>query len=156
MSTDQLANYLQGVMPPRWARNDVYLTAHHLAAALRSDEGRKAVTGDLGAARPEHVVKAEALREAADNLYTDDGPDNYLSTATWLRRRADVFDPPEPTEPRSYGAVVEASTADADERRLWVRTTGGQWGRDGRFVHWGELVAPVIKHEGWTAGRVTD
>lgn len=34
-------------------------------------------------------VKAEALREAADLLYTDDGPGNMLSTADWLRSRAD-------------------------------------------------------------------
>lgn len=39
--------------------------------------------------RPEAEVKAEALREAADALYSDDGPGHPLSTATWLRARAD-------------------------------------------------------------------
>ena len=29
-----------------------------------------------------------ALREAAADLYSDDGPGNLLSTATWLRARA--------------------------------------------------------------------
>jgi len=35
-------------------------------------------------------VRAEALREAAADLYSDDGPGNLLSTATWLRARADA------------------------------------------------------------------
>lgn len=34
-------------------------------------------------------VRTEALREAADALYGDDGPGHPLSTATWLRARAD-------------------------------------------------------------------
>ena len=42
--------------------------------------------------RPASDVKAEALREAADLLYTDDGPDRLLSTATWLRERADMLE----------------------------------------------------------------
>lgn len=39
--------------------------------------------------RDSAAVKAEALREAADALYGNDGPDHPLSTATWLRERAD-------------------------------------------------------------------
>jgi hypothetical protein len=38
--------------------------------------------------RTEPEVKAEALREAADALYGDNGPEHPLSTATWLRERA--------------------------------------------------------------------
>lgn len=41
-------------------------------------------------------VKAEALREAADRLYSDDGPDNPLSVADWLRKWADDMDPATP------------------------------------------------------------
>jgi hypothetical protein len=37
----------------------------------------------------ESEAKAEALREAADDYYSDIGPDHRLSTATWLRERAD-------------------------------------------------------------------
>lgn len=39
--------------------------------------------------RPEAEIKAEALREAADDWYGDDGPwDDHGSEATWLRERA--------------------------------------------------------------------
>ena len=31
---------------------------------------------------------AQALEQAADDLYSDDGPGNPLSTTTWLRERA--------------------------------------------------------------------
>lgn len=40
--------------------------------------------------RPEAQIKAEALREAADDWYGDDGAwDKRGSEATWLRERAD-------------------------------------------------------------------
>lgn len=40
--------------------------------------------------RPEREIKAEALREAADDWYGDDGAWNkHGSEATWLRERAD-------------------------------------------------------------------
>lgn len=39
--------------------------------------------------RTEAEIKAEALREAAEDLYSDKGPGNMFSTATWLRERAD-------------------------------------------------------------------
>jgi hypothetical protein len=36
------------------------------------------------------AIKAEALREAAEDWYGDDGPwDDHGSEATWLRERAD-------------------------------------------------------------------
>lgn len=38
-------------------------------------------------------ISATALREAADDLYTDAGPSHPLSTADWLRSRADAIDP---------------------------------------------------------------
>jgi hypothetical protein len=38
--------------------------------------------------RKESEAKAEALREAADDFYSDSCPDHRLSTATWLRERA--------------------------------------------------------------------
>jgi hypothetical protein len=38
-------------------------------------------------------VQAMALREAAADLYGDNGPDHPLSTATWLRARADALHP---------------------------------------------------------------
>ena len=42
--------------------------------------------------RMEAEIKAEALREAADLLYTDEGPKHPLSTASWLNERADKID----------------------------------------------------------------
>lgn len=42
--------------------------------------------------RPEAEIKAEALREAADDLHGDHGPEHPLSTATWLRERADALE----------------------------------------------------------------
>lgn len=38
-------------------------------------------------------VQAGALRAAAADLYGDNGPDHPLSTATWLRERADALHP---------------------------------------------------------------
>ena len=43
--------------------------------------------------RTERQIKAEALREAADAWYGDDGPWNdHGSEATWLRDRADKIE----------------------------------------------------------------
>lgn len=43
--------------------------------------------------RTEAEVKAEALREAADLWYSDEGPWNdHGSEATWLRARADQLE----------------------------------------------------------------
>lgn len=42
--------------------------------------------------RSEAEVKAEALREMADLIYTDGGPDHPLSVATWLRERAAMLE----------------------------------------------------------------
>lgn len=55
-----------------------------------------ATAGEIALAvqvRTEAEVKAEALREAADDLYSDNGPGNPLSTATWLRERAERLAP---------------------------------------------------------------
>lgn len=50
----------------------------------------EALIAEVRRLRSEAVqAQAQALRAAADELYGDDGPGHPLSTATWLRERAD-------------------------------------------------------------------
>lgn len=91
------------------------------------------------ASRPEHVVKAVALREAADD---------WESTAIkggpiggWLRERADALDPPAQPEPTGDRAVVRDRGGD-----VWTRVeappTLALWHRsiDTAYNTWRDLV----------------
>lgn len=61
-----------------------------------------------GRIRSEAEVKAEALREAADDWYGDDGAwDKRGSEATWLRDRADALAPARKPD----GGVVAGATS---------------------------------------------
>jgi hypothetical protein len=53
------------------------------------------ISGNVADFGPRHW-QAKALRQAADDLYGDDGPGNPLSVATWLRERADRIEQDEP------------------------------------------------------------
>lgn len=49
-------------------------------------------------AKHDREVAARALNDAADALYTDEGPGHPLSTATWLRARASSDETPNSPE----------------------------------------------------------
>lgn len=68
------------------------------------------------------TIAAQALNDAADALYTDEGPDHYLSTATWLRDRAKLT---AHTEPREDHAATDP--LDEDDHRPRHDDTGDCW-----------------------------
>lgn len=112
--------------------------------------------------RPEPVVKAEALRDAAGDVAGWLGPvhsGEAAKVAGRLRYRADELDPHRGVdEPTGLGAVVEAGSSMLVHgvRRRFIRDGRGRWlhqeaefSADDLDVSWQQLRDPVVLSPGY-------